>query len=181
MFQDKICQNTYFALKALIDNCYYTQLARPPNFEGIGGETQSSWREYCTVRLYTARMAGHSTAIRKVAYEYFKKAIILSPKVDMSRQIQDCFCNGIKEKATVDKGIQLPVVSKKQNRILEINGDHSYFFESFHSLDSLRGIEAEAIFVDCAFMLSEEKTQYIYDNLGPCMARYPQNFFIFVQ
>ena len=177
MFQDQIWGKTYIALESLIESCYLTQLAIPPNLSGIGGETQSAWREYCTIRMTTSRRAGHTTAICKSALEYFERAAILSYNQNMSKRTKDVFRN-IVNKYPIDN-----VITKDTSDIIEVNHDNKYFFYSMGQINHLSELtgSVEAVFVDCAFMLSKEKTDKIYDLFGSTMAEYPQNFFIFIQ
>lgn len=177
MFQERIWSKTYTALESLIESCYLTQLSIPPNLSGIGGETQSAWREFCTIKMTTSRRAGHTTAICKAALEHFKRAAILSYNQNMNSRTRVVFRNVV-NKYPIDN-----VITKDTSDTIEVNHDNKYFFYSIGQIDHISELKGsvEAVFVDCAFMLSKEKTDKIYDLFGSTMSEYPQNFFIFVQ
>ena len=183
MFNDTIYNNTYTALKLLIDNSYYSQITNPPKLNAIGGETQSAWREYCTVKLCTSRQSGHTNAMCKVAYEYFDRAILISDNKSMSERIRSIFTNVISTgcKSNVEIGVKCHEFEKHSLNVIKVNEYKEYFFDTTHNIDKLIGCDVEAIFIDCASFVSKNKIDSIYDYLGPCMSKYPQNFFVFVE
>lgn len=180
LLQDKIGENTYNALKCLIDNCYYAQLVNPlSNYSRshIGREL-GYFNEFCTVRMCTARQSGHTTAMLKIIKEYFNKAIILSPWLRMSDRLNEIF----RKLYPSSKEEYNNYLSITKSEIMTQN-EH-YLFKTWggNSLDNkLRGIETEAIFVDGTFEMSKSVENIIYYVGGPCMANYPQKFFVFVQ
>jgi hypothetical protein len=64
---------------------------------------------------------------------------------------------------------------------LLINGDSRYYFGTVNSLDTFRGFDLDAVLVDCAFMLSKNKENKIYETLAPSMAKNSEKFFVFVE
>jgi hypothetical protein len=183
MVEEQIYTNTYRSLKGLIDNCYYTQATYPP----IVFDT-SYLKEFCTIRMQTARRSGHTTAICQVAYEYFRRALILFYNHEMSQRTKAYFAevcaeNGITK--NIEVGLQYPKTKdkfvSKASSFIRVDDSDEYCFGSVNSIDNLKGFEFEAIFVDCAFMLSKKKEDKIYETLAPCMAKYPEKFFIFVE
>ena len=169
MVEEKICHNTYQSLKSLVENCYYAQATIPSS----DGENliKSYCREFCTVRLQTARRSGHTIALCKIAHEYFHKALILAPNNNMSQRIRRSFPNVCGVVGSV----------RNLDHVIRVDNAEEYYFGTTNSMDHLRGFEFEAVLVDCAFMLSKKKEDSIYDNFAPSMARYPERFFIFVE
>ena len=166
MVNDIIWANTYQALTGLIENCYFAQATYPPAISDNVGY----WKEFCTVRMHTARRSGHTTSICKVAHEYFRKALILTYNLDLAQKTKKRF-----ENINVDEARIL----KTKNRVE--SGDSKYYFESINSFENCQGLDFEAVFVDCAFMLSKQKEDKIYNALAPSMAKYSEKFFIFVE
>lgn len=166
MVDNIIWDNTYQALTGLVENCYFAQATYPPAIS----DNMSYWKEFCTVRMYTARRSGHTTSICKVAHEYFRKALILAYNLDSAQKIKETF-----ENINVDKAHIL----KTTNRVESL--DSKYYFESINSFENCRGLDFEAVFVDCAFMLSKQKEDKIYNILAPSMAKHSEKFFIFVE
>ena len=164
MVNDIIWDNTYQALTCLIENCYFAQHAYPP----ATSDNISYWKEFCTVRMQTARRSGHTMSICRVAHEYFRKALILTYNLDVAHRTKKRFEN-----------INEAHILKTTNRIE--SGDSKYYFESINSFEGCRGLDFEAVFVDCAFMLSKQKEDKIYNALAPSMARHSEKFFIFVE
>lgn len=135
------------------------------------GDNAGYLKEFCTVRMCTARGSGHTTAICKVAKEYFENAIFLSPTVEMSERLNECF-----RSLQVDSS---EFVKTNKHEIFGRNG--RYLFGTYNSLDTFRGNECEAVFVDGTFMMNNKKEEDIYTILSPCMCKYSQRFFIFIQ
>jgi len=187
MFEEKMWGNTYSALKSLIDNCYYAQAVYPFPV-GDTSQHKGFFKEFCTVKMQTSRRSGHSTALCKVAYEYFNNALILAYNEDQSHRLRGAFPNAtgiiLPTKAKMEIGVEMPLhvqFGSKMNNVIRVNGNQNYYFGTVNGMESLRGCEFEAVFVDCAFALSQKKEDQIYDEVGPAMAKYPEKFFIFVE
>ena len=187
MFEEKMWGNTYSALKSLIENCYYAQASYPFPYDDYC-QHLGYYKEFCTVKMQTARRSGHTSALCKVAYEYFNKVLILTYNQDMAQRLKGVFPNATKTilptKAKLEVGVEFPLKgygNGKMRNVIRINGNQDYYFETVNNVDKLRGMEFEAIFVDCAFALSKIKENQIYESLGPCMNRYQEKFFIFVE
>ena len=174
LLNERIWSNTCNALKCLIDNSYYAQISMPspcsPKQDKTGCLSAGYLKERCTVRMCTARQSGHSTAIFRIAREYFEKVIFLSPTLKMSERLNECFLGKI-------DGLDLV----KANKHEVLTRKDRYLFGTHNSLDVFRGQECEAVFVDGTFNMSVSKEDDIYTVLAPCMQNYPQRFFIFVQ
>lgn len=176
LLNETIWSNTYTALKCLIDNCYYSQLimpsSRPTHTEDSLGCDLGYLNEFCTVRMCSSRGSGHTTSMCKLAKEYFDKVIFLSPNHDMSERLNDCFQN--LHSSRIEKS------SRHKDEIVTQSGH--YLFGSHNSLNNFRGMDCEAVFIDGTFMLNTiSKENEIYSTLAPCMKKYPQRFFIFIQ
>lgn len=177
MFTPKIWENTYIALKSLIEGCYYSQLAYS---HSIIGEEIGYWKEFCTVRMTSSRRSGHTTAIAKVAPEYFSKALMLAYNQAQAENLAKTFLGYYKpEEGKYEITIHGENLIKTTNTKIETERS-LYTFGSINCLEKFRGHEFEAIIIDCAFMLSQKGIGDIY-SLGPCMIKYPQKFFIFLQ
>lgn len=174
MVSSRIYQNTYEALKRLVDNSYYSQLTHIDH-----NDEKSHLKEFCTIRMCTARQSGHTTAMCKIAKEYFDKVIFISPQYDMAERLNLIFCNMVYEQSqrNISECPEFTKVTK--NEISTKNG--YYFFGSQNSLDIFRGREVEAVFIDGSFAITSKKEDDIYMTLAPCMSKYPQRFFIFIQ
>jgi hypothetical protein len=180
LFIEKICNGTYYALKSLIDSCYYSQVA----YRGTACKVNDMawWKEYCTIRMACSRRSGHTSAIAKVIPEYFDKALILCVNQDIAERVCGTFVqayasqNGGRQRTNLNGEPLL-----KQTRYKLITENSEYDFGTINSLDNYRGSEFQAIIVDVACVLNNKKTDEIYEKLGASMQKYPEKFFIFVE
>ena len=164
--QNIVYENTYNALKSLVDNCRLNQsIIANKTFDD-----QYSLKEYCTVRMCAPRRSGNSSALLNVAFGCFKKAIILTPNQDMMHNL-----------LSLSKRITNGEMSCDMNKkIVNFNGGN-YYFGTINSLNNFRGLESEAVFFDVSLALSIEKESKIYTVLAPTMVNNSEKFFIFVQ
>jgi len=167
LVNDKIWSNTYEALRKLVDNSYYSQLAMPPP---VKYTIKAYLKEFCTIRMTTSRQSGHTTAVCKLAHEYFDSAILMSPTYEMSKR----FCQFLRH---VIPDSEITKITKSE--LATNNG--GYYFGSYKSIDIFRGISCEAVIIDGTFDLTPKKEDELYTVLEPCMSRWHQKFFIFVQ
>lgn len=118
-----------------------------------------SWaKEFCTIQLRTARQAGHTCALVETAITRFEKPVIITAAFMMSRRIE----KSIKEQRNQHQ-TGMPILT------------------TVNTLERVIGIgDVDAVFVDCAFMLSDNKKQEIYDHFLPMVKDKPF-FFIFVE
>lgn len=124
--------------------------------------------------MCSARQSGHTTAMCKVAYEYFDKVAFLCPNCDIARMVSsNCFSKVIKEYSKGD------II--KHNSLETITKDGYYMFGSYKNLNTFRGREFEAVFVDPSCLLKPKEEKEIYAIMAPCMLNYPQKFFVFIQ
>jgi len=113
-------------------------------------------KEFCTIHVRTARQSGHTYSVIQTASNRFSMSVILSSKLMMS--------NYIKREIRKQK-------LKEENMILS----------SIHNLYRLKGLSPiDAVIVDCAFLLSKNKKEEIYNHFLP-MIRNEPFFFIFVE
>jgi hypothetical protein len=165
----KYNENCYLALRLLIDQSYVaqkTQLVLPPP------ETTDYYKEFCTVKMATSRGSGHTRAIAHLAYDYFKSVIILSPNQNMSLYTKNMLISAIGE-----NNIQYYT----SNTISTTNGGRYYFRTLSDCVASVRGIQCEAVFIDCASTLQQERIDNIYRCMAPCMHYSWYKLFIFVE
>lgn len=77
-------ENTYEALKLLINNSIYSQENKKYYIEN----KKSYLKEFCTIKLCTSRQTGHTTAAIKLCNEYFEKSLFLCNTMDMAKRIK---------------------------------------------------------------------------------------------
>jgi hypothetical protein len=169
---EKVGNNTYTSLKLLIENSYYAQDWWKLGKDGVDIGFD---KEYCTIKICTARRSGHSTAICKVAYEYFDKAIFMSGSLDQAKCLKNKFCTYIYE-------IDPDIISKNTNSVLETKNGGRYIFGLHRNLDCYCGEDCEVVFVDGTYNLNPSKEKEIYERFGPVMwDKNHKQFFVFVQ
>jgi hypothetical protein len=170
-------QNTYGALKCLIDNSYYGQLSYPPSLYDYRNDSshRGYFKEFCTVKMCTARQSGHSTALCKVAWEYFDKVAFLSPNYSMAERLSSRF-----QKSIVNKDIDCKdIVRQCKSELVTKNG--YYLFGSYRALERFCDYDCEAVFIDGTFEMTDTIENNIYLAFGPVMWKYSQRFFVFVE
>ena len=116
-------------------------------------------KEYCTVKVCTARRTGHTTAINEFL---------------MNK------CHNCHEKwATVcfnQKAIEINYKSLLSNKNCYIN------FMTQNTFDNnLRGQELDGIIVDCASFMSQKKMDQLYQTGMACMINKKYKLFIFME
>ena len=167
---NRIGENTYSALKSLVDNSYYVREGFQHQFNvDIEGSYQ---RDYCTVQLAATRRSGHSTAIVRLTLEYFRKALILYPNLQMAERMRDVF------RSYEGEGIR-----KCSRGRIEMHDGSLYLLDTVQARLTEKDIQMndiEAIIVDCATLLSDIKRDLIYEIGSRCMSSVPQKIFIFV-
>lgn len=166
LFENKVYNNTYKALVCLFENSYYTQLTLENRINDL-----CEWKEFCTIRMTSSRQSGHTFSIAKLSLEYFDSAILLSANQDMSNHMFE----------TIKNLQNNPEFFTKVTPSTLRTSNGQYLFGTYENLDRYRGVTTEAIFIEGTFNLTPKKEDDIYRTLGPCMARNPQKFFIFVQ
>ena len=116
-------------------------------------------KEYCTIQLKTARQAGHTYALIETAITRFEKPVIVTAQFMMSQRIEAA----IKEQRNQHQtGIPILATIKTLERVIGIG-------------------DIDAVFVDCAFMLSDNKKTEIYNIFLRMMTKDKPFFFIFVE
>jgi len=93
--------------------------------------------QFCTIRMSSSRRAGHSTAIIRMAATLFDNPIITAPSVSIVRHVER------EAEATL---------GTRQSKIT---------FLPIVNFRSQRGKECDAIFVDCAFLMSAKDTREV--------------------
>ena len=144
---NNIGSNSYTALKYLIENayCIQTLIFRPLD------SAMYNYKEFCTIRMRSARRSGHTTAMCKVAYEYFNKVIFLCPTIGLANRLYNTFVSLYKNEDDIIQRTSGTIITKCGG----------YFFGSYESLDKFRGIDCEAVFIDPSCMLKPKKEEQI--------------------
>ena len=129
-------------------------------------------KEFCTIKLTTARRCGHSSAIAQLVNKYHKNWAIISGNQSMSQQISEKI-----NKWNVNGDIRKTIQSR-----IEFEDDSIILLESQHTFHTnLRGYELDGIIVDGMSLLSQSKIENIYETGIACMEHKKYKFFIFVQ
>lgn len=158
-------QKTYIALKNLVDNSWYMQRKAYENGLYKNGSI-GFLKEFCTVKMCTARRSGHSTAIARLCCEYFNKAILFCHNQQTAENLHLQFRPYVNN------------ITKELKDFIELNnGESKYHFFSTGNLQGTRGIETEAMIIDCASFMSEKKKEEIED-LAIVYLRPPAPFFL---
>lgn len=170
----KIADRTYLALKYLYLNTIDVQ--NNPAIKGLMAVQPLAYaKEFCTVKLTTARSSGHSSAIARFINEFYDKDwILISVNQDMSEQNMQ----------KITKYANPYVKKQTKSQIIYDNKGKGgkTILTSFGSFErDLRGLEADGIIVDCACMLTKTKMEELYKIGLPCMCRRLHQFFIFVE
>ena len=140
-------------------------------------------KEYCTVKVCTARRSGHTTAIN---YFILNKAAKLNQKwaiIYPNQHILETNKKNISEYLkSLNGNIKTTYKPNEFNnyRIVFKNGGEIPFI-TINSLDKLRGTMLDGIIVDCSSLLSENKIDMLYDHGINCMKKNKYKFFIFVE
>jgi hypothetical protein len=157
--------NTYVALNLLIDNLEAIQddLRSPHcHYDNYRIDSPMGWaKEFCTVRLASARRSGHTSAIMRTIERRFSSrgadVLLILPHERMKKHVIDNFHPD-------EERVKLFAAS-------DLHADFS----------PLDGLSADAIFVDCAFWLTDNMEQVIYEQGLHILGRRPVGYFIFVQ
>lgn len=171
----KIGDRTYRALK-----CLYLNAKNLQNEKVIGYLRESQplayAKEFCTIKLATARRSGHSSAIARFINDHNNQNwAVISYNQNMSEHNLE----RVRFDAMDPKSGKSNIIKVTKSYVNFADG--KTIFTSFGSFDrDLRGINLDGIIVDCAYMLTKEKTKKLYQTAMPCMARKRYQFFIFV-
>ena len=170
----EIADRTYLALKYLYLNAKDLQ---NENVISYLRKTQplAYAKEFCTIKLSTARRSGHSSAIARFVNEHYSKNwAIISYNQNMSeRNI---------ENVSKNSGNNIYKATKSYIEFTKDKESGKTIFTSFNSFDrDLRGIELDGIIIDCASMLTKKKIKSLYEVGMSCMARKQYQFFIFIE
>lgn len=169
MYQSLISNRTFQALENLYLNSKDMQ---DYSRDDYSYQPLAHAKEYCTIKLTTARRSGHSTAISKLITKYNNNWAIISHNQAMSeRLIDNIRLNSINNN----------IVKITKSQIDFKNGNKTILITTHNFNEKLRGISLDGIIVDCACLLSQKKIEEIYKTGIPCMQFQPYRFFIFVE
>lgn len=156
MKQNDIYKNTFQAMELLLKSCHGIQKICGFNACDIHN---AYLKEFCTIRMTTARRAGHTMAMFKLIDKYFDKAIVVIHPFMMKHHKQELNKN----------------IKKCKTEIIELTTPHS--FKNGVIEDKLRGIPYQAVFVDCP--MTKETEELIYKGCTPYINNNNKHFFIF--
>ena len=143
---------TYLALEGLFFCSWYAQYnaAKKGAIERNG--RKSFLKEFCTIKLCTARQSGHTKAIARLAVKYLDKVMFFCPNQGMMEHSKRMI-----ETQLHDKDIRCI-------KPYHIEFDDSVFeLRTFNCTHAIVGHDVEAIIVDGTFALSEAKINALYD------------------
>lgn len=170
----KVADRTYLALKYLYLN------SKDVQSESSIKEIRAAYplayaKEFCSIKLTTARHSGHSSALARFINEYYDKNwVLISVNQNMSEK-------------NIDKIVQYSnghIAKCNKSFISYENGTKKgkTVLTSFASMErDLRGLELNGILVDCACFLTQTKIDELYKIGMACMAKSKYQFFIFVE
>lgn len=110
-------------------------------------------KQFCTIKLATARGTGHTSAMYRYVLDY-DKTLVLSLTHRMAGLIKD----GFKSR----------------------NTDHKVHLSSINSIESCRGLDIQSIICDCSSLISEKKKELLYDTFSHECIRQDKFFFVFL-
>jgi hypothetical protein len=123
-------------------------------------------KEYCTVKVATARMSGHTYASSKYALELMakgKNVLVLSHNLEIAKRVcRQCLEICSKKKVKVDR--------YTIHRI-ESNGGRIIFGSKRSELARFSDSDWDCIIVDVASFWPPKDVDNVYKTLGPCLAR----------
>jgi hypothetical protein len=141
-------------------------------------------KEYCTIRMSTARGAGHTTAAAKLAIKRFNNVLFVSPNQSIATRLhqavgQQAYAIRQKKLQTSNKWDIFRVTS---GQIDTINGRYLFVSGSNDSIiRATKAFQFDAIIVDGASMLKPSVEKFIYELLAMGMMGNKYQFFIFIQ
>lgn len=126
-------------------------------------DLQTSWKshldQYCTITMGTARRAGHTTALVKTAKEFFSKPLFVTPNEVMLRNITSVID---------DLGLKEGLKEAKFKTAEQIKRNYA------------RGVDCDAILVDCAFGVSAGQRKAIEEHALAVLPKHPDFCLIYV-
>jgi hypothetical protein len=140
-------------------------------------------KDFCTIKVCSARRSGHSMAINKFILD---KAAKSNEKWALISHNQHCLernLNGISEHI---KSLNGEVIASHsinyftKHKMVFANGGEIHFI-SINSTDNLRGLELDGIIVDCTSIISEKKIEQLYNDGFQCMSTKQYKYLIFVE
>lgn len=145
-------------------------------------------KEFCTIKVCSARRSGHSMAINKFLLD---KTIISNEKWALIAHNQHCLeVFSSKNLSRISEYVkclkkEMTTLSNYINyynthKITFNNGGEIHLI-SINSTNNLRGLELDGIIVDCASILSEKKIGQLYNDGFQCMSTKKYKHLIFVK
>lgn len=121
-------------------------------------------KEYCTIKVCTARRTGHTTAINE----------FLMDKYHNCHEKWATICYN--QKMVENNKTYKELLANKSNKKSDIHFMTQNTFDN-----SIRGQELDGIIVDCATFMSQKKIDHLYTVGMACMKNKKHKFFIFVE
>jgi len=158
----------YLALEGLFFCSWYSQYKAAKNGIMERNGRKSFLKEFCTIKLGTARKSGHTSAISRLAVKYLDKVMFLYPDQSMLEH----------SKIMIETHLRSRNKNMRRLNSSCMEFDNAVFnLRTFNQIDNTRGLDLEAIIVDGAFDLSEAKMDQLYDYP---VIKFPF-FYIFVE
>jgi len=150
------------ALKILIQASLEERKAADPSLNG----SKSFLNEYCTIKMSTARRAGHSHALLNVAM-LFENPMIVTPTRFMLEQLEEVWHT---------------LWDDSWKRMTNLSRLARFVSAESMARGTARGIDCDAILVDCAFGLSTRQREAVEDQAEAVLSRHLETFcLIYIQ
>jgi hypothetical protein len=135
-------------------------------------------KEYCTVKVGTARQTGHSTAIAQFVLNRTKENwIIITPKLTMIDHVFDIIAyNSV---ITIESRKSCVIEERTQRAAIKFyDGGTVLGFDDYGIEFGMRGKHADGIIIDCSTFVSDKAMNNIYNIGMACMAQNELKYFI---
>lgn len=137
-------------------HCVKNREIQKSQFENLSAKAYL--KEFCTFKFGMYRQSGHTINSLHILPRYFQNVFFLYPKDDMARRAQEIYkMHGIQRK-----------------------NDRCYFSSVRNARDKFRGMQIDAICVDCASFLSNKELEDIYYCIVPFLVYNLGDFSLFL-
>jgi hypothetical protein len=156
--------NLYYALKILVDSSTDMQCKMRNHYQNQTIIHPKQWlKEYCTIKMCSARQTGHSSSLLQLAKEHYDNVLFLSPNITMSKRLQE-------------KWLPYCCYIIYNHKNFHFESIKSKFYEKYIAFNNL-----DAIMIDNSYFMSNSDIENIY-NLAQHTLKHDKNtYVIFVQ
>ena len=168
------------AIDLLMQNSEEAQQEVLRNDIPLNINAQQMAKEYCTIKVCTARRTGHSTAIAQFVLNRTKENwIIITPKLQMVDRVFDIISyNSV---ITIGRRRSCVIEERSKRAIKFYDGGSVLGFSDYESDTRLRGIQIDGILLDCSTFISDKAMDNIYYLGMACMTKNELKYFICVE